>query len=50
MQHTSIGQLTSSAQINGPTYCSSTLQRAGIQLFSDVYVTNLEEKMKRDND
>lgn len=39
-------ELTSSAEIDRPTNCSSALQRAGIQLFSDVQVTHLEQEGK----
>lgn len=48
-QHSNLpipAEFTSSAEIDRPTYCSSTLQRAGIQLLSDVQVTHLEQEGK----
>lgn len=38
--------LTSSAEIDRPTYGSSALQRAGIQLSTDVQVTHLRHEAK----
>jgi len=34
--------VTSPAEVNGPTYGSSTLQRAGVQLSTDVQMTHLK--------